>query len=130
MYPMVEYAHKIGKNTADFTTSDMVNFTKWWMKQPLSKEFIMSTKNNKYNQAVKSRVPVDVEQVDDSVVEELVEESQQEQEVVVEIGLTQQDINALLWGLETLLAEYDFSEMQEVEESLSSLSEALQSYKE
>jgi hypothetical protein len=34
LYPLVEFAHKIGKNTAEFTTIDMVNFTKWWMKQP------------------------------------------------------------------------------------------------
>jgi len=34
LYPIVEYAKKIGKNTAEFTTIDMVNFTKWWLKQP------------------------------------------------------------------------------------------------
>lgn len=34
VYPIVEYAHKIGKNTADFTSMDMMRFNAWWMKQP------------------------------------------------------------------------------------------------
>jgi hypothetical protein len=34
MYPLVEFAHTIGKNTQELTTNDMVNFMKWWMKQP------------------------------------------------------------------------------------------------
>lgn len=34
IYPIVEYAHKIGKNTAEFTTMDMVRFQEWWVKYP------------------------------------------------------------------------------------------------
>jgi hypothetical protein len=43
IYPIVEYARKIGKNTAEFTTIDMVNFTRWWMKQPQRGELLEAT---------------------------------------------------------------------------------------
>lgn len=79
LYPIVEYAHKIGKNTADLTASDMVKFMLWWMKQSPRKDLLKVTpkqrevynkdvaamnkwrgegdmaKNNKYNDAMTSR---------------------------------------------------------------------------
>lgn len=116
-YPMVVYAHKIGKNTADFTTSDMVNFTRWWMKQPLDKEFMMSANKNTYK---KNNISEEAEQF-----KKAMDEVATEQEVVVEIGLTQQDINALVWGINELLTDYNFSGMQEVGESLINLGEVL-----
>jgi hypothetical protein len=33
VYPIVEYARLIGKNTADFTVMDMEKFMKWYMSQ-------------------------------------------------------------------------------------------------
>lgn len=32
-FPIVEYAHIIGKNTAEFTMFDMMGFMNWWMKK-------------------------------------------------------------------------------------------------
>lgn len=42
-YPIVEYAHIIGKNTADFTMGDFVKYMKWWMKQPVRKDLVKVT---------------------------------------------------------------------------------------
>lgn len=42
-YPIVEYAHMIGKSTADFTMGDFVKYMKWWMKQPQRKDLITVT---------------------------------------------------------------------------------------
>ena len=95
-YPIVEYSHMIGKNTADFTVTDLVKFTKWWVSLEIKEENKMSQKN--------------VEQGD---------------EVVAELGLTQVDIDGLKWGLKTLLEGYDFSEMPEVEVSLTGILEAI-----
>jgi hypothetical protein len=36
--PIVEYAHMIGKNTAELTAGDMSKFTKWWMEQPIRED--------------------------------------------------------------------------------------------
>jgi len=33
VYPIVEYARLIDKNTADFTVTDMGKFMKWYMLQ-------------------------------------------------------------------------------------------------
>lgn len=41
--PIIEYAHKIGKNTAEFTVKDLVGFMKWWMKQPPRKDLMEAT---------------------------------------------------------------------------------------
>lgn len=39
--PIIEYAHKIGKNTAEFTASDFAKFMRWWMKQPVREDLVM-----------------------------------------------------------------------------------------
>jgi hypothetical protein len=43
VYPIVEYAHKIGKNTAEFTVNDLAAFMKWWLKQPQRRDILEAT---------------------------------------------------------------------------------------
>jgi len=152
-YPIVEYAHKIGKNTAEFTASDMARFMRWWMKQPQRKDILAMkiTKDNKtgkgkggfekFQQNKKQQVvEQDVVEQDGELEEvtfdegmgvleegEVVEEEVVEQDikVVVEIGLTKGDVEALKWGIEQLLETFDFSEMQDVGMNLTGLQEVL-----
>lgn len=136
-FPIVEYARKIGKSTADFTAIDFVNFMKWWMKQPIRKDLIMvdfnkHLKKNGFEasqQKKHGKFPVDQEMVDESEVEEMTEEMMQDEadstEVVCELGLTKKDVQALVWGLNELLTTYDFHEWSEVGETLTNLKEAL-----
>ena len=139
-FPIVEYAHKIGKNTKDFTANDMVQFTKWWLKQATRKD-ILAMSSFKQEGARTRRMegkkgtliefqkrycaPADIEQIDPSEAQELAEKQEQEQEVVCEIGLTQEDVDALVWGLNELITTYDFSEHEEVGTTLGNLLEAL-----
>ena len=124
LYPIVEYAHKIGKNTAEFTASDMSRYTAWWIKQPV-REDLMSKKSGSYNKAMESRIPVDVEQIDDGEVQELAEQVVSD-EIVADMGLTQVEVDALSWGITELLGTYDFSEMLEVGEALTKLGQELE----
>lgn len=139
-FPIIEYARKIGKNTAEFTAIDFVKFMKWWMKQPIRKDLAMvdfkkhlkkneSDWRNNMNDKAKNKFPVDQEMVDESEVEEMTEEMMQEQtdstEVVCELGLTKKDVQALVWGLGELLSTYNFSESLEIGETLANLKEAL-----
>lgn len=38
IYPIVQYARLVGKNTAEFTAYDMTKFTKWFLKHHKSQE--------------------------------------------------------------------------------------------
>lgn len=140
-YPIVEYAHKIGKNTAEFTSTDMVRFQAWWMKHPskviveagikkqlkrvvaihqqsekIKQEERMGTtiKSVKLQAAQTSRLPVDImgENITNAIeemVEEYVEDTKsKENETVCSMELTRADVISLIWGLQTLLNEYDF----------------------
>ncbi len=90
MYPIVKYAHLIGKNTADFTASDLGKFIDWLWKQQ-GKENNMEQKEN----------------------------------TVVELRLTEEDVEALKWAIDCVLNDYDFSEQEDVEETLRSIYEVL-----
>ena len=116
MYPIVEYSHIINKNTAEFTLKDFAGYMKWWMNQP-TREDIVGRKSVKYNAAMQSRIPVDVEQIDDGEVQELVEQVVND-EIVADMTLTHQDVDALVWGLGQLGELFDYSEMPEVGNSL------------
>jgi len=43
IYPLVQFAQKIGKNTADLTVNDLVAYMKWWLKQPIRKDIVEAT---------------------------------------------------------------------------------------
>ena len=122
MYPIIEYSHIINKNTAEFTLKDFAGYMKWWMNQP-TREDIVGRKSVKYNAAMQSRIPVDVEQIDGEV-QELVEQVVND-EIIADMTLTQQDVDALVWGLGQLGELFDYSEMPEVETSLTKLSQDL-----
>ena len=141
MYPIIEYSHIINKNTAEFTLKDFAGFMKWWMKQPgktimegtpqqqetyykdvaamkqWRKEEAMS-KNNKYKDAMNSRLPNEFKPIDIGELVSDLEISEKEQEIVADMTLTQQDVDALAWGLGQLLDMFDYSEMPEVGNSL------------
>ena len=116
-YPLIEFARSIQKNTAEFTLADFAKFMKWWMKQPQRKDLL--TMSKKYTDAMKSRVPVNVEQQEHGDVDAVVA-------VVAELQLTQTDVDALLWGITQLLEQYDFSQMIEIGVSLVSMKEGLE----
>ena len=143
-YPIIEYARKIGKNTAEFTATDFVKFMKWWMKQPVRRDLTMGlkiTKNgfekfqDKKHGSETMRYtqhPVDQEMADEGEIEGLVEEAQEEQsnatEVVCELGLTKNDVRALEWALAEVLEKYDFHEWSETGEALQGIKDALEAY--
>ena len=99
-FPIVEYAHKINKNTAEFTVNDLVAFMKWWTKQPVRKDIL--TMRNEYKKTVGNKV--DQNNIDDGEAEEAVEE---QSEAVIELGLTQLDIDALKWALSRIMEDYE-----------------------
>lgn len=128
-FPIVEYARKIGKNTAEFTAVDLSNFMKWWMKQPLRKDLVMKNTFKQQGVITGRKTFQTMEEAGIEEVEELTEEHEAEEaasnEVVVELGLTKKDIQALVWGLGELLNTYDFHEFSEVGESLTNLKTSL-----
>jgi hypothetical protein len=121
--PIIEYAHKIGNNTKDFTVNDMVKFTKWWMKQPVREDLLKMGKI-KYSPKAKPTVIVaedvneeemgfeDVDEVQEEVQveEETSGEEQVEEEVALQIGLSAQDVEALKWAINQVCEDYDMSE--------------------
>lgn len=117
-FPIVEYAHKIDKNTADFTVNDLVAFMKWWTKQPVRKDILAM--KQEYQKSVGKKV-------NKPEVEEAQEEQKAEGEVVAELGLTQLDVDALKWALGVIIEEYDMSEsgygqpLVDLKESLDSM---------
>lgn len=121
-FPIIEYAQKIKKNTKDFTANDMVQFTRWWMKQPVRKD-ILAMSSFKQSGAQTGRMKDQVGALKE--VSKSVEPVIQESEVICEIGLTKADVKALLWGLNELITTYDFSEHENVGETLTALHEVL-----
>lgn len=126
LYPIIEYAHKIGKNTADLTTMDMVAFMKWWMKQAPRKDILTMAKKysvSKYKDAQTSRLAErGIESpINDGVEEIVVHDSD---EVVCEMGLTKLDLLALLFALDRVMADYEL-DGNEYGESLKSLYKSL-----
>ena len=109
-FPLVEYAQKIQKNTAELTTSDMVKYMVWWMKQQPRKDLLAMAKSyttKKYHDAQTSRLAEQgIESPINDGEEEIVIHTD---EVVCEIGLTRVDIDALLWALHEIFENYDLT---------------------
>jgi len=153
-YPLVEYAQKIGKNTAELTTSDMSKFTKEWMKQPVRKDLIAVTPEqrtqynkdvvamSKYRDAQTGRLAgkqLDDELVGDSEIMNYVSEEDQDRindgvEIVSIVSgdgaicsmeLTKADVIALQWALSKIFEDYDLTN-SEMEAPLKSLLEGLE----
>ena len=110
-WPLVEYAQKIGKNTAEFTAVDMAAFMRWHMSQPQREDLLNMAKKyttKKFQDAQTGRLAeqgIDIEQ-DDNIIEDI----QEEVVVVCSMELTRVDVSSLIWGLEILLNEYDLEE--------------------
>ena len=156
IYPIVEYAHLINKNTADFTASDMGKFMKWWIKQPdkeerergilnqlqrvneihneiktFKKEDIMGKSMNtkKFQDAQMSRLNgQNVQEVVGEIEEmEGVEmEEETQEEIVCNLGLTKLDVTALLFCISQIFEDYEMTE-HKYEASLLSVKEGLES---
>jgi hypothetical protein len=137
MYPMVEYAHKIGKNTAEFTVSDMVNYMKWWMKQPDKgggkkvtpdeREEFMKDPNKRMTPQQRKEYEKDVaamKKYREETTEETTEEVVSEEEVVCSMELTRVDVDALLWALNEVFENYDLTGTT-YDNALASLKEGL-----
>lgn len=133
-YPIIEYAHMIGKNTADFTVQDFIKFTKWWAGQEIREDLINMTPAQrigyekdlkamkKFRDAQTSRLSAEKTY---ECVEEDREEAQVENEIIVEMGLARLDVEALKFALGQILTDYEMSE-HEYGASLLSLKEALE----
>lgn len=148
LVPIVRYAHLIGKNTAEFTTKDMTEFTSWWMRQPegqtimegtvaqkkqydedvkameqwrqSEKERKMSKKTSvqKFQDAQTSRLPAEL-------TEEPVPNGVDHMEIICDMGLTAHDVKALQWVLHTMFSEFEM-EGHMFESSLKGLKEGLE----
>lgn len=139
-YPIVEYAQKIGKNTAELTVNDLGKFMQWWMKQKPRKDLLKLTPEqrtqynkdvaamNKFRAAQTSRLNsnqvIDMDQADDSIAEEMAEELAVEEEIVCSMELTALDVKALLFAIARVCEDYEMTG-HEFEASLQSLQEGL-----
>lgn len=151
-YPIVLYAQKIGKNTADLTTIDMVNYTKWWIKQPQRKDLMEGTETQRkvYNKDVQAMNQYREEQnmakkhttvsfqaaqtsrLAEQGIESPINDGEEEivvhedSEVVCSMDLTRIDVTALLWGLKRLSEDYELNKDDGYGASLLSLKEGLE----
>ena len=110
IFPLVKYARMMNKNTAEFNLSDFAKYMKWWMKQPVDFKMLEEIKREE----IKRMNSKTSKQINN--------------EIVVEMGLTQVDIDALSWGIKQLLEVFDFSEMREIGDSLITLEKSLESF--
>jgi flagellar motor switch/type III secretory pathway protein FliN len=134
----------VGKNTAEFTVQDFIKFTKWWVQQEIRQEIrkdVLSVTPaqratyekdvqamNKYRAAQTSRLPADKTAEDiENEVEEMSKEV--ENEVIVEMGLTKIDVEALVWALDEIFENYDLTGSVH-DKALSGLLEALKGVRE
>jgi hypothetical protein len=142
-YPIVEFAQKIGKNTAELTVNDLGKFMQWWMKQAPRKDLLKVTPEqrtrynkdvaamNKFRAAQTSRLPVnlnDQELIDDGMAVEMqlrVDEEGKCEEIVCSMELTALDVKALLFAIERVCADYEMAG-HEFEASFQSLQEGLE----
>lgn len=127
LYPIVVYAQKIGKNTAELTTMDMVNFTKWWIKQQPRKDVLNMAK--KYT--TKSFQAAQTSRLAEQGIESPINDGQEEiivheEEIVCTMELTKVDVAALLFSIHRTFADYKMNEDHEYTASLKSLQEGLE----
>lgn len=119
--PMVEYAHKIGKNTAEFTTSDMVKYTEWWLKQPIRKD-LLNMKKVRLAMGEESHKAASHKAASHEGENEGKNEGT---EIVASMDLKRKDVEALLFALDTIFTEYNMDE-HEYAESLTEIRDGLQ----
>ena len=125
-YPIIEYSHKIGKNTADFTLKDFALYMKWWLKEEPRKDIMEGT------EAQRKTYKKDVEDMkqwreNEAMAKDNVEEVGSEgEEVVCSMELTRTDIEALIFSIERTFADYEMEEDNVYTISLKGTLEGLQ----
>ena len=127
-YPLVIYAHKIGKSTAEFTTMDMVNYTKWWINEQPRKDILSMAKKyvtKSFQDAQTSRL---AEQGIESPINDGEEEIvvHEDSKVVCSMDLTRNDVVALLFSIERTMADYEMEAEHPHTISLTQLKEGLE----
>ena len=124
-FPLIEYAQKIQKNTAEFTLKDFAGYMKWWLKQQPRKDLINMKSNYKQDLAAMQKYrkeqaeatengirrrrlyePVEVDIIQDEEAEETEEVSE---DVVCTMGLTKEDVTALLFAISRVFEDYEMS---------------------
>jgi len=143
---IIEYAHKIGKNTAEFTVNDLVAFMKIWMKKGVSavtpeqrkvynkdvlamrvwreKEKMAKHTTKKFEEAHISRLAeLGIESPINDGEEEIV--IHKDSEVVCSMELTKVDVEALLFSIRRIFEDYEM-EKHKYGVSLMSLKEGLE----
>lgn len=119
-FPLVEYAKKIGKNTAEFTIKDLAGFMKWWLPQKQREDLIKMGANYKQDLAAMKKFREEgarVNQTEVSASEELAEALENgimkkvsgESEIVCSMELTKIDVEALLWAINEIFENYDLT---------------------
>jgi UDP-N-acetyl-D-mannosaminuronate dehydrogenase len=115
---IIAYAHKINKNTAEFTVKDLCAFMKEWMRPPTKQEIA------KMNPAQRAEYNKDLANMKKWREEETIAKKKKEDmmkntevaqdevgveeaEIVVEMGLVQADVNALVWALQQIYENYE-----------------------
>ena len=122
-YPIIEYSHKIGKNTAEFTLKDFAQYMTWWLKEKPRKDIMEATEaqRNTYKKDVEAmkqwREDEAMAKKEDKRKEEEKEEEKEEvgsgsegEEVVCSMELTRTDIKALIFSIERTFADYEMEE--------------------
>jgi len=135
-FPLIEYAQKIQKNTAEFTLKDFAGYMKWWLKQQPRKDLINMKSNYKQDlaamqkyrkeQAEATEVEVDSLLSVDIIQDEEAEETEEvSEDVVCTMGLTKEDVTALLFAISRVFEDYEMSE-HEYGASLAGIKEGLE----
>jgi hypothetical protein len=142
---IIEYAHKIEKNTADFTVKDLQAFMKIWMKE---KSSVTPEQRTVYNQDVAAMKiwrenekmakhttgkfkDAQMSRLSELGIESPINDGKEEiiihaEEVVCDMGLTRADVIALQWALSKIFEDYDLTN-SEMEVPLKALLESLES---
>ena len=124
-YPIIEYSHKIGKNTADFTLKDFALYMKWWLKEEPRKDIMEGT------EAQRKTYKKDVEDMkqwreNEAMIRKEDEVGSVSEEVVCSMELTRTDIEALIFSIERTFADYEMEEDNVYTISLKGTLEGLQ----
>lgn len=123
-YPIIEFAQKIGKNTADLTTKDLCAFMVWWVQQKPREDLINMASN--YKQDLAAMQKFREEEAEKTVKGEFAADSVVEgEEVVCSMELTKVDVTALLFAIHRVFEDYDMNG-HEYGDSLTSLKEGLE----
>lgn len=129
MYPIIEYAHMIKKNTAEFTQKDFAGYMKWWLQQKPRRDLLEATEAQRkvYDEDVKKTQQwiKETEMAKQNKSAEVEEVEVSAEETVCSMELTKIDVEALIFSIERTFAEYEMEEESPYTISLKGLLEGL-----